>query len=142
MDKAKSVVSGGLERIKNFFAGCHLSFPKIKLPHFSISGKLSIKPPSVPHLSVSWYKKAMNEPYILQSPTIFGMSGGSLLGGGEAGEEAIVGTDRLSSLVTNAVLAANGGAQTIVIPVYIGQERIDELVVKATQRTNYRSGGR
>lgn len=142
MDKAKSVVSGGLERIKNFFAGCHLSFPKIKLPHFSISGKLSIKPLSVPHLSVSWYKKAMNEPYILQSPTIFGMSGGSLLGGGEAGEEAIVGTDRLSSLVTNAVLAANGGAQTIVIPVYIGQERIDELVVKATQRTNYRSGGR
>lgn len=142
MDKAKSVVSGGLERIKNFFAGCHLSFPKIKLPHFSISGKLSIKPPSVPHLSVSWYKKAMNEPYILQSPTIFGMSGGSLLGGGEVGEEAIVGTDRLSSLVTNAVLAANGGAQTIVIPVYIGQERIDELVVKATQRTNYRSGGR
>jgi phage-related minor tail protein len=143
MDKAKSVVSGGLERIKNFFAGCHLSFPKIKLPHFSISGKLSIKPPSVPHFSVSWYKKAMNEPYILQSPTIFGAAGGSLLGGGEAGEEAIVGTDRLSSLVTNAVLAAGGGgAQTIVIPVYIGQERIDELVVKATQRTNYRSGGR
>jgi hypothetical protein len=143
MDKAKSVVSGGLDRIKNFFAGCHLQLPKIKLPHFSISGKLSIKPPSVPHLSVSWYKKAMNEPYILQNPTIFGAAGGSLLGGGEAGEEAIVGTERLSSLVTNAVLAAGGGgAQTIVIPVYIGQERIDELVVKATQRTNYRSGGR
>ncbi|MGO5160511.1 MULTISPECIES: phage tail tape measure protein [unclassified Bilifractor] len=143
MDHAKSVVSGGLDRIKNFFAGCHLSFPKIKLPHFSISGQLSLKPPSVPHLSVSWYKKAMDEPYILQSPTIFGAAGGSLLGGGEAGEEAIVGTDRLSSLVTNAVLAAGGGsAQTIVIPVYIGQERIDELVVKATQRTNYRSGGR
>lgn len=65
------------------------------------------------------------------------------IGGGEAGEEAIVGTERLSSLVTNAVLAAGGGgAQTIVIPVYIGQERIDELVVKATQRTNFRSGGR
>ena len=143
MDHAKFVVSGGLERIKNFFSGCHLSFPKIKLPHFSISGKLSLKPPSVPHLSVSWYKKAMDEPYILQSPTIFGAAGGNLLGGGEAGEEAIVGTDRLSSLVTNAVLAAGGGsAQTIVIPVYIGQERIDELVVKATQRTNYRSGGR
>jgi phage-related minor tail protein len=143
MEKAKSVVSGGLDRIKGFFAGCHLQFPKIKLPHFSISGSLSLKPPSVPHLSVSWYKKAMDEPYILQNPTIFGAAGGSLLGGGEAGEEAIVGTERLSSLVTNAVLAAGGGgAQTIVIPVYIGQERIDELVVKATQRTNYRSGGR
>ena len=85
----------------------------------------------------------MNEPYILQSPTIFEMSGGSLLGGGEAWEVAILGTDRRSSLVTNAVLAAGGGsAQTIEILVYIGQERIDELVVKATQKTNYRSGGR
>ena len=28
------------------------------------------------------------------------------------------------------------------IPVYIGNERIDELVVSATQRANYRSGGR
>ena len=105
--------------------------------YFSISGKFSLKPPSVPHLSVNWYKKAMDDPYILQSHTIFGVAGGSLLGGGEAGEEAIVGTDRLSSLVTNTVLAAGGGsAQTIVIPVYIGQERIDELVMKATQRTN------
>ena len=102
MANAKSVVSGGLSRIQGFFAGCHLSLPKIKLPHFSISGSLSLKPPSVPHLSVSWYKKAMDDAYLLNSPTIFGSSGGRLLGGGEAGQEAIVGTGKLQSMISDA----------------------------------------
>jgi hypothetical protein len=30
----------------------------------------------------------------------------------------------------------------IVIPVYIGQERIDEIIINATNRVNYKSGGR
>ena len=36
--------------------------------------------------------------------------------------------------------SASGG--DIVIPVYIGQERIDEIIVSATNRVNYKSGGR
>lgn len=140
IENAKSIVSGGLDRIKGFFAGCHLELPKIKLPHFSISGKLSIDPPSVPHLSVDWYRKAMDDAYILNSPTIFGAAGGRLLGGGEAGQEAVVGTDKLAEIVQGALAGVGGG--DIIIPVYIGQERIDEIVVRATQRSNYRSGGR
>ena len=127
-------------RISGFFSGCHLELPHIKLPHFSISGKLSIDPPSVPHLSVSWYRKAMDDAYLLNSPTIFGASGGRLLGGGEAGQEAVVGTDKLAEIVKGALAGVGGG--DIIIPVYIGQERIDEIVVRATQRSNYRSGGR
>jgi TP901 family phage tail tape measure protein len=140
IENAKSIVSGGLDRIKGFFAGCHLQLPHIKLPHFSISGSLSLNPPSVPHLSVDWYKKAMDDAYILNSPTIFGAAGGRLLGGGEAGQEAVVGTDKLAEIVQGALVGAGGG--DIVIPVYIGNERIEELVVKAQQRVNYRSGGR
>ena len=140
IENAKSIVSGGLDRIKGFFAGCHLELPHIKLPHFSISGKLSIDPPSVPHLSVDWYRKAMDDAYILNSPTIFGAAGGRLLGGGEAGQEAVVGTDKLAEIVQGALAGVSGG--DIIIPVYIGQERIDEIVVRATQRSNYRSGGR
>jgi hypothetical protein len=68
------------------------------------------------------------------------MAGGKLLGGGEAGSEAVVGTDKLAEIVRNAV--GNVGSGTTIIPVYIGQERIDEIVVRATQNTNYRSGGR
>ena len=142
MGGARDAVKNAIDKIKGFF-NFHWSLPKLKMPHFDFSGKFSLNPPSVPKFSVSWYKKAMDEPYILNSPTLFGMSGGRLLGGGEAGEEAIVGTDRLSQIVQGAVAAAGAGMdQTIVIPVYIGQERIDELVVKATQRNNFRSGGR
>ena len=140
MENAKSVVSSALEKIKGFFSGCKLEFPKIKLPHFSLEGKLSLDPPSVPKISVSWYRKAMDDAYILNSPTIFGMAGGRYLGGGEAGSEAVVGTDKLAEIVRTAVASVSGG--TTVIPVYIGQERIDEIVVRAARSQKFRSGGR
>ena len=59
------------------------SLPKLKLPHISISGKFSINPPSVPKFGISWYAKGG----ILNQPTIFGQSGGRLLGGGESPEK-------------------------------------------------------
>lgn len=44
---------------------------------------------------------------------------------------------------TNAPAVQSGGATAgdIVIPVYIGQERIDEIIVQANNRVNYVSGG-
>lgn len=83
----------------------------------------------------------MDDAYILTSPTIFGAANGRLLGGGEAGQEAVVGTEKLGSIVRDAVASVVGGASTI-IPVYIGQERIEEIVVRANNAVNYRSGGR
>lgn len=52
---------------------------------------------------------------------------------------------RLADSITGtneAQLAIAGAGGDTVIPVYIGSEKIDEVVVKATQRANYRSGGR
>ena len=86
IEAAKNTVKSALDRISGFFSGLHLQLPHIKLPHFSISGSLSIAPPSVPHLSISWYKNGG----ILTSPTIFGMNGSSLMAGGEAGAEAVL----------------------------------------------------
>lgn len=140
MDGAKGIVSDGLDRIRNFFSSCHLELPHIKLPHFSISGSFSLDPPSIPHIGVEWYRKAMDDAYILNSPTIFGMSGRKMLGGGEAGQEAVVGTEKLAEIVQGAIAGMGGG--TTVIPVYIGQDRIDEIVVKAAQRNQFRSGRR
>lgn len=78
-------VSGMIDKIKGFF-GIELPTPKLKLPHLSIEGKFSIAPPSVPKLSVDWYAKGG----VMTRPTIFGVNGGNLMGGGEAGEEAIL----------------------------------------------------
>ena len=86
IEAAKNKVKSVVDAIKGFFSGMKISLPHIKLPHFKVTGKLSISPPSVPHLSIDWYK----EGGIMTSPTIFGMNGSSLIAGGEAGAEAIL----------------------------------------------------
>lgn len=81
MEGAKTVVKSIIDDIKGFFSGLRLKFPSIempKLPHFSLSGSFSLKPPSVPKLSVSWY----------ETGGIF--TGDSVIGVGENGTEAVV----------------------------------------------------
>lgn len=75
-----------IDAIKGFFSGLNIQLPHIKLPHFRVTGTLSISPPSVPHLSIDWYK----EGGIMAKPTVFGMNGSALMAGGEAGAEAIL----------------------------------------------------
>lgn len=86
IEAAKNKVKSVVDAIKGFFSGMKISLPHIKLPHFKVTGKLSIAPPSVPHLSIDWYK----EGGIMTKPTAFGMNGSSLMMGGEAGAEAIL----------------------------------------------------
>ena len=53
-------------------------------------------------------------------------------------------SSELASYQTAApqIAAAGAGGGDIIIPVYVGNEKLDELVVRANQRANYRSGGR
>ncbi|WP_240465277.1 phage tail tape measure protein [Neobacillus thermocopriae] len=85
--EAKVTIGEIVDEIKGFFSGLKLKIPKIelpKLPKFKISGEFSLKPPSVPKISVDWRAKGA----IFTQPTIFGMYGGRLQGAGEAGPEA------------------------------------------------------
>ena len=127
IEAAKSVVSNGLNAIKGFFSGLSLKLPDIKLPHFSISGSFSLSPPSIPKIGVEWYKDGG----ILTGPTIFGANNGSLLGGGEAGREAVLPLSELWSNMRSVVAgvvgstvpqqtAADGGAGMF--------DRINQLV--------------
>ena len=86
IENARDTIKGIVDRIKGFFSSMHISLPHIKLPHFHISGSLSIAPPSVPQLSIDWYKNGG----IMTKPTIFGINGSSMMVGGEAGAEAIL----------------------------------------------------
>lgn len=147
---AKNIVSGAIEKIKGMM-NFHWELPKLKLPHFSITGKFSLDPPSIPKIGVEWYRKAMGDGMILDSPTIFGAAGGRLLAGGEAGPEAVVGVDSLRTMIQEAVAGQTAvlaqaigaaGSGDITIPVYVGGTLLDEMVVTAQNRQNLRSGGR
>ena len=74
-----------------------------------------------------------------------GMNLSPMLAGTPALAAAGAGTDSASmmqQLMTAVAGMENGSGGDITIPVYIGQDRIDEIVVTAAQRANYRSGGR
>lgn len=65
-DRVRAIV----QKIKDF----------IKLPHFKLTGELSLIPPSVPKISVDWYANGG----IFTKPTVFGGVGVGDVAGGEA----------------------------------------------------------
>lgn len=113
IENAKNAVRNAINTMKGFF-NFSWSLPKIKLPHFSISGSFSLNPPSIPHFSVSWYKKAMDGGMILNRPTIFGMKGNNLLGAGEAGSETVVGTQSLMEMIQRAATVNDAPLLTVI----------------------------
>ena len=120
IETAKNLVQNAINAIKSILSG-HLPFPKIKLPHFSIKGHFSLAPPSVPKLSISWYK----EGGIMTQPTLFG--------GGEAGPEAILPLNTFWDKMDK--IADNSGGDEITINVYAtpGMD-VNELAARVEQR--------
>lgn len=100
----KSVVSGAINRIKSIM-NFSWSLPHLKLPHISISGSFSLTPPSVPHFGISWYKKAMDSPFMFTQPTLFDVNPvtGTAKGAGEAGDEIMYGHSNLMNDIQDAV---------------------------------------
>lgn len=91
-----------IDDIKGFFKNLILKFPKIEmpdLPHFKLEGEFSLNPPSVPHLEVEWFAKAMNNPYLFTTPTMFAA--------GEAGAEVMYGKESLMRDIAQATAANN-----------------------------------
>ena len=122
-DSIKKTVSDGIAKIKGL-VDFKWELPKLKLPHFSISGSFSLNPPSVPHLDIDWYAKAMQNGVILRNPTIFGAANGNLLGAGEAGPEVVVGASSLFDMIRGAVASTtnNYGGNNVYVYGAPGQD--------------------
>lgn len=114
IQSAKDTVSRAVSKLKSLFP-LHIGkiFSGLKLPHFNISGG---KAPfgiggkgTKPSISVSWYKRAMDNPYMFSTPTFFGA--------GEAGDEMLYGRAALMRDISEAVSrgGGNGNAPSIVI---------------------------
>lgn len=121
INKVKAII----QRIKSFFPiKVGNIFGHIKLPHFKVSGKLSINPPSVPKLSIDWYKTGG----IFDSPSVIGV--------GEAGSEAVVPLDKfwdkLDNLQgeTSIVININGADKN---PKEIANE-VKSIIIKEVKR--------
>lgn len=108
IEAARDKVKGAIDKIKGFF-NFSWSLPHLKMPHPRISGSFSLNPPSVPSFSIDWYGKAMNDPMIMESPTMFGINSmGEVMAGGERGSEVVSGTDTLMRMIAQAVASQNG----------------------------------
>jgi hypothetical protein len=123
-----------INKIKNLFAGMQIKIPKIKLPHFKISGSFSIAPPSVPKFSVNWYATGG----IFNRPSIIGV--------GESGTEAVIPIDKLEDLIVKALKKSNGANLTLNIENFINntQKDIEKLAYELEfyrRRVSYGRGG-
>ena len=107
IQQAWQTVSGIVDKIKNMF-NFSLSFPHIKLPHFSWTWT-DLGVVNIPHISVEWYKKAYDEPYMFTRPTVVGNRG---FGDGN-GAEMVYGKDNLMNDIKTAI-----GTQPIELTVY------------------------
>ena len=109
IESAKNTIQNAINKIKSIVNGAKLSLPHFKLPHFNISGGrvpwgiggVGVKPT----ISVSWYKKAYQDPIIFTQPTVLPTLGGLKGFGDGSGAEVVMGLDKLRE-----VIGANQGS--------------------------------
>ena len=128
------LVRAAISKIKSLFSNAHFQIPHIKLPHFRLTGKFSLKDMTVPHLSVDWYKTGG----IFNSPSIIGV--------GEAGPEAVIPIDKLktlmdesnsqlaSALITAMRFGAMGTSTNQPIVIELGGAKVAEVVYKLNKQ--------
>lgn len=133
IDAAKDFVHNAIEQIKGFF-NFSWSLPHIALPHFSMVGQFSLNPPSVPHIGVEWYKKAYDQPFMFDRPTVVGAMG---FGDGN-GAEMVYGRDNLLKDIKNA-MSSVGDTNPIYITV---QSVLDGKIVGESVTRYQRERGR
>lgn len=105
---ASDAVKKAIDKIKGFFPlNIGKIFSNLKIPKISVSGG---KAPfgiagkgKLPSFNVKWNAEGA----VLKKPTIFGQVGNTLMGGGEAGMEAVAPVDVLQGYVRDAVRAEN-----------------------------------
>ena len=114
-DGIKQTVQDGVDKLKSLM-NFEWKLPQIKLPHFSISGELSLNPPSMPSIGIEWYRKAYNNGVLFRQPTVLQTPAGPKGFGDGAGAEVVLGLNKLQEL------AGSGSSPTINVYAAPGQD--------------------
>ncbi len=134
----KSIVSNVFNSIKTTVSNVWNGIKGIiKAPHIVQNGTISIAgiDTPIPKLGIKWYAKGG----IMTRPTMFGLSGGSAMVGGEAGAEAILPLDRFWStlrdyLKPQPVSDRPNVTNHIEVKVYTGNDDDSEMANKVARK--------
>ena len=133
--KAWDIIIDIVRKIKSLFPiKIGNFFGHIELPHFSIKGSLSLKPPRVPRINVDWYDKGG----IFDSPSVIGV--------GEKRPEFVGALDDLRKIVREE---SDSGNSSTVINVYASPNmdvnqlatKIEQILVKQQKQRSKAYGG-
>lgn len=146
----KSKVTDAANKIKSAF-DFNWRLPRLKLPHLKVewdpvSNTLArfFGVNAFPRLSVSWFARGG----ILSGAQIFGAMGRNLLGGGEAGKEAVLPLERntgwmdmVAQKVVNLLRSQTGGDYNLTIPVTLDGDVITRIVIRGLREYARSNGG-
>ena len=133
----KDAVKLKWDEFKNWWSGLQIEFPKIKLPHFSVTGGFNLNPPSVPTVSVSYYASGgfpnTGELFMARENGINEMVGRI------GHRSAVANNDQIVTAIKGAV--ADGMAE--VMMAFVGQDNtappVIELTIKVDSETMYQT---
>ena len=139
----KATVQGAIEHIKNLF-NFNWSLPHIKLPHFTVSPAGwkfgDLLKGTIPSLSISWYKRAYDDPVIFTRPTVMATPYGLKGFGDGNGAEIVMGLNKLREMagpnvVINMSVVTQPGQDNRAIAAYVSKDIMQQVnKVKATWR--------
>ncbi|MDF2591401.1 MAG: hypothetical protein K0S75_867 [Clostridia bacterium] len=127
INAAKDAIRIAIDKIKDFFK-FKWELPKIKLPHFDVTGKFSLNPPQIPKFNIDWYDKGG----VFRSPGIIGIA--------EKRPEFVGALDDLRKIVREEFNNSNGqsSAQDIYVtmPVYLEGKEIARSTSRIQAQNN------
>ena len=107
IESAKEKVRSAIDSIKSFFSNAKFEFPHIKTPHFNWEWQDIGGLAKIPKISIDWYKKAYDTPYMFNSPTVMSTSAGLKGFGDGRGSEIVYGRDQLMRDIASAGISKN-----------------------------------
>lgn len=158
LEIGKNAINWGKDMIDNFVSGIKEKFEKVKETVANVAQTVKdflgfSEPDKGPLANFHTFAPDMLDLFsqgITQNISTVRDAMGSLASAvaeGTPGGEVVAGSSMNRTLATDMgigpqVAAAGAGGGTITIPVYIGQNKIETIVVDALTRANYRAGGR